>query len=135
MARAVLVLHNADIRRRAVKWIETAPDETRVEFRKPVRTLPQNDHMWELLTNISWQHRHGGDKLAPEDWKLLFLDALTHETRVVPSLDGDRYVALRRSSELDKEQGSQLIELILAYCAHKGIDPYLKESKHAPDWD
>ena len=52
MSRALLILSNPTVRARAINWIKNVPDGTRVEFKEPKRTLPQNDRMWAMLTEI-----------------------------------------------------------------------------------
>jgi len=64
-------------------------------------------------------------KLAPEDWKLIFLSALSRELkpgRLMPNLDNDGFVDLGTStSKLSVPEMSQLIELILAWGAQHGV--------------
>ena len=121
MSRALLILSNDAIRAKAVGWIRSAPVGCRVEFKEPTRTLDQNSLMWLLLTKVSEQCRHHGVKLPPDSWRFLFIDALTSELQIVPSLDGQRVVPLRRTSDLTKGEMSALIELIYAWGASKGV--------------
>lgn len=80
-----------------------------------------------MLTEISQQKTHHGVRLRPDDWKLLFLDALKRELKMVPNLDGDGFVALNRSSsDLTKDEMSNLIELMYAFGAQQ--DPPVKFS-------
>ncbi|HQN52055.1 MAG TPA: recombination protein NinB, partial [Phenylobacterium sp.] len=66
---------------------------------------------------------HHGVKLSPDDWKLVFLDALGRELRMVPNLDGTGFVNLgRSSSDLSKSEMTDLIELIFAYGAKHGVE-------------
>ena len=122
MSRALLILSNDAIRAKATAWVRQAPAGTRVEFKEAVRTLDQNALMWVLLTKISQQKRHHGVKLPPDSWRLLFLDALTAELQIMPSLDGKRVVPLRRTSDLSKAEMSALIEVIYAWGAQEGVD-------------
>jgi len=122
MSRALLVLTDKQTRAKAVNWIATAPAGTRVEFKEPKRSLPQNDKMWACLTEIAAKATHHGIRLSADDWKLLFLDALKREVRMVPNLDGNGFVSLgRSSSDLGKQEFSDLLELIHAFAASKGI--------------
>lgn len=122
MARALLILDSKAKREKAIDWIRRLPDFTRVEFKKPRRTLPQNDAMWALLTEVAEQKRWHGVRLSTDDWKCIFLDALNKELRIVPNLDGDGFVNLgNRSSELSVEEMSNLIELIKAWGAQNGV--------------
>jgi len=84
-----------------------------VEFKATKRSLPQNDRMWAMLTDVAEQVKWHGVTLRPDDWKLIFLDALKQEMRVVPNLNGTGFVNLgRSSSDLSKEEMSDLMELI-----------------------
>jgi hypothetical protein len=122
MGRAVIILSGAAQRATASSWIAKAPPGTRVEFKASKRTLPQNDRMWAMLTDIATQLGWHGMKLTPDDWKLMFLDALKREVRAVPNIDGTGFVNLgRSSSDLSKEEMSDLMELIKAFAAQHQI--------------
>lgn len=140
MTRAVLVIQNDADRERAGRWAAKAPAGTRIEFKVTKRTLPQNAKFWALLSDIASQITWHGQKLTTDDWRLIFLDALTREVRVVPNIDGTGVVALRRSSDLTKEEMSQAIEIILAFGAQYGVtfhgedSPSLApEEQHEPE--
>lgn len=122
MSRALIILATDADRQKAARWIANLPAGTRVEFKKPRRSIPQNDLMWAALTDIAEQLRWHGVKLVPDDWKLVFLDALKREIRIVPNIDGTGFVNLgRSSSDLSKEEMSDLIELIHAFGAKHGV--------------
>lgn len=122
MTRAVLILSNEAVRQKAAHWCAKLPHGTRVEFKETKRSIPQNDRMWAMLTDVSAQVQHAGCKLPPEDWKLLFLHQLRGELRLLPSLDGDGFVPIgNSSSDLGKGEFSGLIELIFAYGAKHGV--------------
>lgn len=128
MSRAVLVLANDVIRIRAIEWIKKAPADTRVEFKAPKRTLPQNARMWALLTDIAQQVEWHGQHLHPDDWKLIFLDALNTELRFVPNLEGKGFVNLgRSSSDLSKGEMGDLMTLIEAFGANRGVTFHWRE--------
>jgi hypothetical protein len=78
--------------------------------------------MWAMLTDVAQQVDYHGLKLTTDDWKLLFLDALKREVRMVPNLDGNGLVSLgRSSSDLSKREMTDLIELIFAWGAQHGV--------------
>jgi hypothetical protein len=105
-----------------MKIIRIAPPETRVEIKGLKRTLAQNDRLWAALSDISLQLEWHGQKLRPNDWKLLFLDALDRETRLVPNLDNNGFVILSQSSsDLTIEEMSDLITLITAFAEDHGV--------------
>lgn len=122
MSRALITLRGAADRSRATSWVAQAPFGTRVEFKQTKRSLPQNDRMWAMLTDVARQLPWHGQKLTPDDWKLIFLDGLKGEIRTVPNLDGNGFVSLRRSSDLSKDEMSQLIELIAAFGVEHGVE-------------
>ena len=122
MSRALLVLSSDEIRRKALHWVKIAPPETRIEFKKPRRSLDQNAKMWALLSEIAAQLPWHGLRLSADDWKLIFLDALKREVRMVPNLDGNGFVSLgRSSSDLSKEEMADLITIILEFGARHGV--------------
>lgn len=116
MSRAQLVLSSPDIRQKAAHWVSRLPDGTRVTFIGPLRSISQNSRMWALLTDIATQKLWHGVKLSPDDWKLLFLDALKREIRAIPNLDNTGFVNVgRSSSDLSKEEMTDLMTLITMF--------------------
>lgn len=122
MSRAMLVLNDKRTREKAAMWIWQAPNGTRVEFKKEKRTVPQNARMWAMLTDVAAQVPWHGLRLTPDDWKLVFLDALKREVRMAPNIDGTGFVNLgRSSSDLSKEEMTELIELIAMFGGKQGV--------------
>ena len=122
MSRHLIPINSTADRVRAARYVAQAPFGTRVEFKAAKRSLPQNDFMWSMLTDIARELPWHGIKLKPDDWKLVFLDALKRETRMVPNLDGNGFVNLgRSSSDLSKSEMGDMIELIRAFGANHGI--------------
>lgn len=122
MSRALIVLRGMGDRDRAKRWVELAAAGTRIEFKASRRTLPQNDRMWAMLTDVACQLEWHGVKLKPDDWKLVFMDALKREVRTVPNIDGNGFVNLgRSSSDLSKGEMSDLMEIIAAFGAEHGV--------------
>lgn len=122
MTRAVIVLTQEAERQKAARWAAKLPPGTRVEFKAPKRSIPQNDRMWAMLTDVASQLKWHGLRLTADDWKLIFLDALKREVRMVPNLDGNGFVSLgRSSSDLSKQEMTDLIDLISAFGASHGV--------------
>lgn len=122
MSRALVVLNCEADRRKVTDWAATAPWGCRIEFKISKRTLPQNDRMWAMLTDVAVQLPWHGIKLTPDDWKLVFLDALKRELRMVPNIDGTGFVSLgKSSSDLTIEEMTGLIELIHEFGARHGV--------------
>lgn len=122
MTRRLVILDSPQSRSRALSWVGQAPHGTRVEFKASKRSLPQNDRMWAMLTDVARQVPWHGLVLAPDDWKLIFLEALKREVRAVPNLDGTGFVNIgRSSSDLTKAEMGDLMELIAAFGAQHGV--------------
>lgn len=122
MTRALLVLHSPEMRTRAINWVTKAPAETRVEFKAPKRSLPQNDRMWAMLTDVASQKEHAGRKYTPDQWKVLFMHACGRAVQFLLSLDEATFIPWgQSSSDLSKEEMTELIEFIFAWGAEHGV--------------
>ena len=95
-----------------------------LELRRARRTDEQNDALHGLIAQIIAQRPiHNGIKMDMALWKATFMQALGEEVRFVPTLDGKGLFPLGlRTSALSKERFSDLIELILAWCARECIE-------------
>jgi len=122
MSRYYFILDTKADRIRAVNVIAAAPAGARVEVKAARRTLDQNSKMWAGLTDIAMQLPWHGKKLRPDDWKILFLDALKRETEAVPNLDGTGFVNIgRSSSDLSKGEMADMITLIEEFGTRHGV--------------
>jgi hypothetical protein len=122
MSRALLVLANDSVRARAVSWIAKAPPGTRLEFKEPKRTTAQNARMYAMLTDIARQKEHCGRRYTVDEWKVLFMHACGRETQFAPALNGNGFLPLGyRSSDLSKQEMSDLIEFMLSWGAENGV--------------
>jgi hypothetical protein len=122
MSRAVIAISSRADRERAVKWIGQAPTGTRVEFKAAKRSLPQNDRMWAMLTDVAAQKEHADRKYTPDQWKILFMHACGREVQFIPSLDNSTFIPWgQSSSDLSKQEMTDLIEFIFAWGAEHGV--------------
>ena len=122
MSRWTIVIQTDADRARAVAWAAAAKEGMRIDFKKSKRSMPQNDKMWALLTEVSQQVEHNGRKYEPDQWKVLFMHACGREVQFLPALDGSTFLPWgQSSSELTKEEMSDLIEFILAWGAQHGV--------------
>lgn len=122
MARASLTLATPADRALLHKWADKLPQGSRIEAKSPRRSLDQNALLWSLLGQVSAQVEWYGVKLSSEDWKLMFLDGLKRELRMVPNLDGNGFVNLgRSSSDLTVSEMTDLIELIFKFGAEREL--------------
>lgn len=122
MSRAVIsIASNAD-RDRAARWATKAPAGTRVEFKSPKRSLPQNDRMWAMLTDVASQKEHAGRRYTPDQWKVLFMHACGREVQFIPSLDNSTFIPWgQSSSDLSKAEMTDLIEFIYVWGIGNGV--------------
>lgn len=120
MSRALLTLRTIADRDRACRWVRQAPIGSRVEFKSPRRTLPQNDRMWAMLTDIARQVEWYGQKLTPDDWKDVFTASL-RRAHVVPGLDGGFVPLGMHTSDMSKQEMGDLMQLIEAFGAERGV--------------
>lgn len=119
MGRAMLVLHSDTIREKAARWLSAAPTGTRIEFRSPKRSIPQNDRLWLLLTEVAkrdWK----GQRYTAEEWKDYFMHAYRGE-KWMPAEDGGMVPIGRSTSQLGKDEFGELMTLIEAFCSRQGI--------------
>ena len=119
--RADLTLLTAAERATAHRWIDGLPIGTRVTFKGPQRNLDQNAKLWAALTDVSRQKTLHGRRWTTDQWKCIFLEALGRETQFIPSLDGKFIPYGRSSSDLSKEEFSELLDFISAWGAENGV--------------
>jgi hypothetical protein len=122
MSRYEFVIHRGNRETLAQKLL-ALPTGWRIVFQEPKRTVDQNSRMWAMLTALSVQLPWHGQRLTPDDWKLIFMAALNQELRLVPNINGNGFVQLgRSSSKLSKAEMSELMELIEAFAAERGVE-------------
>jgi hypothetical protein len=105
------------------KWAKarvTAGRRVSLKVSEEKRSLPQNSRMWAMLAEVSRQVMWHGQKLAPEDWKEMFTASLKQQ-RAVPGISGGFVILGSRTSEMDKEELSELMDLISAFGAEHGV--------------
>lgn len=113
---------NPRTRALAAERLSKAPDGWVMELRDRTRSTEQNSALWASLTDVSIQVEWHGVRLTAEDWKLVFMDALNQEMRLVPNVSGTGFINLgRSSSKLTKQEFSDLLELIRAFGSEKGV--------------
>lgn len=121
-ARAVYFLINNTIRSHVKDLIDKLPHDARVELKMPKRTIPQNDRMWAMLTDVSRQVKHLGRTYNKEVWKCLFMSEIGRQCEFVPALNGETVIPLGfRSSDLSVAEMRDLITAIEAYGAEHDV--------------
>jgi hypothetical protein len=101
--------------------VRTLKDGMRVEIKHGLRSPEQSNLMWARLNDIAEQVTWHGQRLEPVDWKDMFTAGL-RRARVVPNIDGDGFVQLGlHTSDLTKEEMSNLLDLMDAFAAQHGV--------------
>lgn len=128
MTRATVIINSNADRAKIAKWAWGVPFLTRVEFKEIKRTLPQNDRMWAMLTDIASQKEHNGRRYTPDQWKIIFMHACGREVQFIPSLDNTTFIPWgQSSSDLSKQEMTDLIEFMFQWGAEHGV------TFHEPD--
>lgn len=118
--KRTLILTGEAARKAACREVLAAPEGYAVTIGERTRTLDQNAALWPALTDISQQVDWYGNRMTPEEWKDVFSAALTKQ-RVVPGLDGGFVVCGQRTSKMGKREFSDLLDLIHAFGAERGV--------------
>ena len=108
------------VRAHCIDEIARAPLGKVVTIDDAKRTQDQNSLMWAMLSDISEQVEWYGTKLTKDEWKDVFSAALKRH-KVVPGLDGGFVVCGQSTSKMTKRQMSDLVELMNAFCAERGV--------------
>lgn len=103
-----------------------------LEIKAQSRSDEQNRKYHAILGEIAEQASHLGSKWDADDWKRLLVQEFCKEKglpagRVIPNLSGDGICQLgQQTRHFTKEQASDFVEFLLAWCAENGIE--LKET-------
>lgn len=91
-----------------------------VVLKRQTRSLDQNSKLWPMLGDVATQVSWYGEYLSKEDWKDIFTASLKKQ-KVVPGIDGGFVMIGGRTSKMDKQEFSDLIELIYAFGAEHNV--------------
>jgi hypothetical protein len=115
-----------------VKAALAAGRKLTLEVKDASRSDEQNRKYHAIFGDIAKQAEHCGSKWDAEDWKRMLVWQYCKEKqieagKVVPSLDMTGIVQLgQQTRKFTKEQASEFVEFLLAWCANNGIE--LKET-------
>ena len=133
--RYYAVLHNAQQGHECLKqaWERAKPHliaghKLELAITPERRSSAQNSRMWAMLTEVSSQVEWHGQRLAPSEWKDVFTAALKRQ-KVVPGIDGGFVVLGTSTSTMEKQEMSDLMELMSAFGAERGVA--FTETAHA----
>lgn len=100
---------------------------------RPRRNTRQNALLWALLNEVSWKVEWYGQKLSPEDWKNVCTASLTKQ-KAVPGIDGGVVMIGRSTSKMTKGEFSELLEVLYAFGADKGVTFSDRVSAEYGEW-
>ena len=113
-------LINPQVKQNAMLAIKMASEDMICEIKKKTRSLEQNAKMWAMLAEVSDQINWYGNKLTSDEWKDVFSASLKSQ-KVVPGIDGGFVVCGQRTSKMTKSEMAELIELMMAFGAERGV--------------
>jgi hypothetical protein len=120
MSKRVFFLVHDVARRNAYQAVQDAPEGYCVEVKERTRTLEQNAKLWAMLGDVARQIEWHGQKLTAENWKDMFSASLKRQA-AVPGIDGGFVVLGTRTSRMTKSEMAELIELMYAFGAERGV--------------
>ena len=116
-----------------VKAAMAAGKKLTLEVKDASKSREQEEKYHAIIGDIAKQAQHMGHKWDAESWKRLMVDKYLRETGfmnspIIPNLDGTGIIQLGfQTRKFSKEQASEFVEFLLAWCADNGIE--LKEEK------
>jgi len=120
MSKIVLKLTGPTAKHAACIRIHDAPEGYVMTIAEATRTLEQNAKLWPMLQDVSSQVDWYGNKLTDEEWKDVFSASLKKQ-KAVPGIDGGFVVCGQRTSKMGKKEFADLIEVIYAFGAERGV--------------
>jgi hypothetical protein len=104
-----------------VRAVQQAELFSRFTLQGPRRTDAQNRLMWKLLSAFADQLEHNGRHYDEKTWKAIGMHMLGKSMEWVPDLNGEIVGLGYHSSDLDKPEMSDLIELLYSEGAQRGV--------------
>ena len=117
----LFILSHDTARQRAIEAVRDAQPGWEVVVKEPRRSTEQNARMWAMLDDVSRQVVWYGKHLTCEEWKHVFTAALK-KSEVVPGIDGGFVVVGQSTSRMTKAELSDLMEIISAFGAERGVE-------------
>lgn len=131
MKQVFHLTHNI-ARQSACSAILSAPENYRVEIRERTRSLDQNALMWELLSGLAkqvqWPVNGKLEFLTADEWKDILSASLDQENRIAQGIRGGFVMIGKRTSKMTVRQMTDLIELIYAFAADRGVTLHIQDA-------
>lgn len=98
-----------------------------LEIKAQSKSREQEEKYHAIIGDIAKQSQHMGAKWDAETWKRLLVDKYCRETginsQIMANLDNDGLVQLGfQTRKFTKEQASEFVEFLLAWCAENGVE-------------
>lgn len=98
-----------------------------LEVKDASKSREQEEKYHAIIGDIAKQAQHMGAKWDAETWKRLLCDKFVREiglsSQIMANLDGNGLVQLGfQTRKFTKEQASEFVEFLLAWCADNGIE-------------
>lgn len=120
MTGQTIILGSRYERQKAHELIDAAPVNAVCNIKEPTRSLPQNDRLWAMLSDVS-RAKPQGRRHTPDMWKALFMKACGHHVQFLEGLDGEPFPVGFRSSRLSVRQMTELMDFIDAWGTEQGV--------------
>ena len=120
MIGQTVILQGLTSRRAAESLVNAAPSGSVMTIKPSTRSNEQNSMLWALLSDVS-RSMPGGRRMTPDVWKAVFMNACGHAVQFETGLSGEPFPIGFRSSRLNKQQMSELIEFILSWGTENGV--------------
>jgi hypothetical protein len=121
MSRAVFTLTSKYWRQKAAHTCLVAPEGATVTIKENKRSLPQNDRLHAMLTDIAAQLVWHGQKWPMDDWKKNLLACFKTDVRIMPRADGFGVVPVGGTSDLTVAEAGDFMTFIEAFGAQHGV--------------
>jgi len=121
MPSATQVLYSQIDRERIKRLIDNAPAYSVVTVKDAKRTIPQNDIIHAMCTDIARQLTWHGQKWPMEDWKYNLLGCFKSDLRIMPRADGFGIIPVGGTRDLAMSEASDFIEFIRAFAAQHSV--------------
>jgi len=132
MKQTFIMAHDL-ARANAIKAVQAAPAGFMVQISEPTKKREQEEKYHAMIADVARQVEHIGRKWDLDDMKRLLVDEfaeemrlagtpLHHDSRVTPSLDGQRIVQLGiQTRDFYVKEAAQFIEFLYAFGADRGV--------------
>ena len=119
-------------RQNACAAVMAAPENYRVEIKERTRSLDQNALLWSTLASLAnqvqWSVNGKLEFLTADEWKDVLSSSLDQENRIAQGIRGGFVMIGKRTSKMTVRQMTDLIELIYAFAAERGVTLHTQDA-------